>query len=157
MTVEDLHKKHAEESQAAIESFMKHLDIEEDFAQLLVEEGFSTLEEVAYVPVNELLEVDGLNEELVEELRNRAKNALTTLALAQEESFEGVEPADDLLGLEGLEREMAFKLAACGVATLEDLAEQGIDDIESIEGLTEERAGELIMAARNICWFGEDE
>lgn len=135
---------------------MKYLDIEEDFAQLLVEEGFSTLEEIAYVPVNELLEIDGLNEELVEELRGRAKDALTTIALAQEESFEGLEPADDLLGLEGLEREMAFKLAAKGVATLEDLADQGIDDLEGIEGLTEERAGELIMAARNICWFGEE-
>ncbi|GAK83628.1 transcription termination protein NusA [Vibrio ponticus] len=157
MTVEDLQKKHAEESQASIENFMKYLDIEEDFAQLLVEEGFSTLEEVAYVPVSELLEVDGLNEELIEELRNRAKEALTTLALAQEESFEGLEPAEDLLGLEGLEREMAFKLAAKGVATLEDLADQGIDDLEGIEGLTEERAGELIMAARNICWFGDEE
>ncbi len=100
---------------------------------MLVEEGFSTLEEVAYVPVNELLEVDGLNEELVEELRSRAKDALTTIALAQEESFEGLEPAEDLLGLEGLEREMAFKLAAKGVATLEDLADQGIDDLEGIE------------------------
>jgi N utilization substance protein A len=157
MTVEDLQKKHQEESQASIESFMKHLDIEQDFAELLVEEGFSTLEEIAYVPVSEMLEVDGLNEELVEELRSRAKDALTTLALAQEESFEGLEPAEDLLALEGLEREMAFKLAAKGVVTLEDLADQGTDEIEDIEGLTEERAGELIMAARNICWFGDEE
>ncbi len=156
MTVEDLQKKHAEESQASRANFMKYLDIEEDFAELLVEEGFSTLEEIAYVPVNELLDVDGLSEELVEELRTRAKDALTTIALAQEESFAGVEPADDLLALDGLEREMAFKLAAKGVATLEDLAEQGVDDLEGIDGLTEERAGELIMAARNICWFGED-
>ena len=96
-------------------------------------------------------------EELVEELRSRAKDALTTLALAQEESFEGLEPAEDLLALEGLEREMAFKLAAKGVVTLEDLADQGTDEIEDIEGLTEERAGELIMAARNICWFGDEE
>jgi N utilization substance protein A len=156
MTVADLNKKHQEESMAAIERFMKYLDIEQDFAELLVEEGFSTLEEVAYVPVNELLEVDGLDEDLVEELRNRAKDALTTIALAQEESFEGLEPAEDLLSLAGLERDMAFKLAAKGVVTLEDLADQGIDDLEGIEGLTEERAGELIMAARNICWFGED-
>lgn len=114
MTVAELNSKHQEESVVAIESFMKHLDIEQDFAELLVEEGFSTLEEIAYVPVNELLEVDGLEEELVEELRTRAKNALTTLALAQEESFEGLEPAEDLLALDGLEREMAFKLAAKG-------------------------------------------
>ncbi|MEZ8105013.1 MULTISPECIES: transcription termination factor NusA [Vibrio] len=156
MTVADLEKKHQEESVAAIESFMKHLDIEQDFAEMLVEEGFSTLEEVAYVPVHELLEVDGLDEGIVEELRGRAKDALTTLALAQEETFDGVEPAEDLLGLEGLEREMAFKLAAKGVVTLEDLADQGVDELEGIEDLTEERAGELIMAARNICWFGDE-
>ncbi|EGU44165.1 transcription termination factor NusA [Vibrio splendidus] len=157
MTVEDLQNKHQEEAVASIENFMKHLDIEEDFAQLLVEEGFSTLEEVAYVPVNELLEVDGLDEGIVEELRNRAKDALTTLALAKEETFDGVEPAEDLLALEGLEREMAYKLAAKGVATLEDLADQGVDELEGIEDLTAERAGELIMAARNICWFGDEE
>lgn len=141
---------------AAIENFMKYLDLEQDFAEMLVEEGFSTLEEVAYVPVNELLEIEGLDEDLVEELRNRAKQALTTIALAQEESHDGAEPAEDSLSLAGLERELAFKLAAKGVVTLEDLADQGIDDLEGIEGLTEERAGELIMAARNICWFGED-
>jgi N utilization substance protein A len=157
MTVEDLEKKHQEESGAAIENFMKYLDIEQDFAEMLVEEGFSTLEEVAYVPVNELLEVDGLNEEIVEELRQRAKDALTTIALAKEETFDGLEPAEDLLALEGLEREMAFKFAAKGVVTLEDLAEQGTDELEDIEDLTEERAGELIMAARNICWFGNEE
>ena len=157
MTVADLQKKHQEESMASIENFMKYLDIEQDFAELLVEEGFSTLEEVAYVPEAELLEVDGLDEDLIEELRTRAKNALTTIALAQEESFEGLEPAEDLLALEGLEREMAFKLAAKGVVTLEDLADQGIDELENIEGLTEECAGELIMAARNICWFGDEE
>lgn len=156
MTVADLQKKHQEEASASIDTFIKHLDIEQDFAEMLVEEGFSTLEEIAYVPVNELLEIDGLDEDLIDELRTRAKDALTTIALAQEETFEGVEPAEDLLGLPGLEREMAFKLAAKGVATLEDLADQGIDDLEGIEGLTEERAGELIMAARNICWFGED-
>jgi len=157
MTVADLQKKHQEESMASIENFMKYLDIEQDFAELLVEEGFSTLEEVAYVPVAELLEVDGLDEDIIEALRTRAKNALTTIALAQEESFEGLEPAEDLLALEGLEREMAFKLAAKGIVTLEDLADQGIDDLENIEGLTEERAGQLIMAARNICWFSEEE
>ncbi|GEA61659.1 MULTISPECIES: transcription termination factor NusA [Vibrio] len=157
MTVEDLQKKHEAESTEAIESFMKHLDLEQDFAEMLVEEGFSTLEEVAYVPMSELLEINGLDEDLVEELRSRAKDALTTLALAQEESFEGLHPADDLLALEGLEREMAFKLAAKGVVTLEDLADQGTDDLEGIDDLTEERAGELIMAARNICWFGDEE
>ncbi|ROR06173.1 transcription termination factor NusA [Erwinia sp. JUb26] len=156
MTVDDLQAKHQAEAHAAIDVFTKHLDIDEDFATVLVEEGFSSLEELAYVPINELLEIDGLDEETVEALRDRAKNALTTLALAKEESLGDVQPAEDLLGLEGLERELAFKLAAKGVRTLEDLAEQGVDDLSDIEGLSDERAGELIMAARNICWFGDD-
>ncbi|MEJ5179028.1 transcription termination factor NusA [Erwinia sp. MYb416] len=156
MTVDDLQAKHQAEAHAAIDVFTKHLYIDEDFATTLVEEGFSSLEELAYVPINELLEIDGLDEETVEALRDRAKNALTTLALAKEESLGDTQPAEDLLSLEGLEREMAFKLAAKGVCTLEDLAEQGVDDLSDIEGLNDERAGELIMAARNICWFGDD-
>ena len=106
------------------------------------------------MPVKELLEVDGLDEDTVEALRDRAKNALTTLALAQEESLGDSKPQEDLLNLEGMERTLAFKLAARGVSSLEDLAEQGVDDLSDIEGLTNEKAGELIMAARNICWFG---
>ncbi len=156
MTVDDLQSKHQAEAHAAINTFTKYLDIDEDFATVLVEEGFSTLEELAYVPMKELLEIDGLDEATVEALRDRAKNALTTLALAQEESLGNNKPADDLLNLEGLDREMAFKLAARGVCTLEDLADQGVDDLSDIEGLTDERAGELIMAARNICWFGDE-
>ena len=156
MTVDDLQAKHQAEAHAAIDTFTKYLDIDEDFATVLVEEGFATLEELAYVPMKELLEIDGLDEQTVEALRERAKNALTTLALAQEESLGDNKPADDLLNLEGLDREMAFKLAARGVCTLEDLAEQGIDDLADIEGLTDEKAGELIMAARNICWFGDE-
>lgn len=156
MTVDDLQAKHQAEAHAAIDVFTKHLDIDEDLATVLVEEGFSSLEELAYVPINELLEIDGLDEDTVEALRNRAKNALTTLALAKEKSLGDTKPADDLLGLEGLEREMAFKLAAKGVCTLEDLAEQGVDDLSDIDGLSDELAGELIMAARNICWFGDD-
>ena len=156
MTVDDLQAKHQAEAHAAIDTFTKYLDIDEDFATVLVEEGFSTLEELAYVPMKELLEIDGLDEPTVEALRERAKNALTTLALAQEESLGDKKPADDLLNLEGLDRAIAFKLAARGVCTLEDLAEQGIDDLADIEGLTDEKAGALIMAARNICWFGDE-
>ena len=122
---------------------------------MLIDEGFSTLEEIAYVPLNELLSIDGFDEGTVEELRGRAKQALSTRALAKEESFEGVEPAEDLLSLKGLSRELAYMLAARGVGTLEDLAEQGIDDLMGIDGMTEDKAGQLIMAARNICWFGE--
>lgn len=156
MTVDDLQAKHQAEAHAAIDTFTKYLDIDEDFATVLVEEGFSTLEELAYVPMKELLEIDGLDEPTVEALRERAKNALTTLALAQEESLGDKKPADDLLNLEGLDRAIAFKLAARGVCTLEDLAEQGVDALADIEGLTDEKAGELIMAARNICWFGDE-
>ena len=156
MTVDDLQAKHQAEAHAAIDTFTKYLDFDEDFATVLVEEGFSTLEELAYVPMKELLEIDGLDEPTVEALRERAKNALTTLALAQEESLGDKKPADDLLNLEGLDRAIAFKLAARGVCTLEDLAEQGVDDLADIEGLTDEKAGELIMAARNICWFGDE-
>ncbi|MDY0417958.1 transcription termination factor NusA [Enterobacter sp. 170198] len=156
MTVDDLQAKHQAEAHAAIDTFTKYLDIDEDFATVLVEEGFSTLEELAYVPMKELLEIDGLDEQTVEALRERAKNALTTLALAQEESLGDKKPADDLLNLEGLDRAIAFKLAARGVCTLEDLAEQGVDDLADIDGLTDEKAGELIMAARNICWFGDE-
>lgn len=154
MTVDDLQAKHQAEAHAAIDTFTKYLDIDEDFATVLVEEGFSTLEELAYVPMKELLEIDGLDEDTVEALRDRAKNALTTLALAQEESLGDKKPAEDLLNLEGMDRTLAFKLAARGVSSLEDLAEQGVDDLSDIEGLTDEKAGELIMAARNICWFG---
>ncbi|EAW5199487.1 transcription elongation factor NusA [Salmonella enterica subsp. enterica serovar Derby] len=156
MTVDDLQAKHQAEAHVAIEIFTKYLDIDEEFATVLVEEGFSTLEELAYVPMKELLEIDGLDEPTVEALRERAKNALATLAQDQEASLGDNKPADDLLNLEGLDRDMAFKLAARGVCTLEDLADQGIDDLADIEGLTDEKAGELIMAARNICWFGDE-
>jgi N utilization substance protein A len=156
MTVEDMDAKNAAESDKLINLFTENLDIDDDFATLLINEGFSSLEEVAYVPVAEFLEIDGLDEDTVEELRNRAKDALTTNALKTEESLEGAEPAEDLLALEGLERHLAFVMASKGVVTLEDLAEQGIDELVEITELSEEQAGELIMAARNICWFGED-
>ena len=157
MTVEDMRAKHQAENDRIMNLFTSTLDIDDDFAGLLMEEGFSTLEEIAFVPVNELLAIDGLDEDMVEELRKRAKDSLTTKALAKEESFEGVEPSEELLNLSGLGREMAYALAARGVGTLEDLAEQGIDDLADIEELTAEKAGELIMAARNICWFGEEQ
>lgn len=110
MTADDLQAKHQAEAHAAIDTFTKYLDIDEDFATVLVEEGFSSLEELAYVPMKELLEIDGLDEDTVEALRDRAKAALTTLALAQEESFGDQKPADDLLNLAGLERSMAFQI-----------------------------------------------
>ncbi|TMN35668.1 transcription termination factor NusA [Pseudoalteromonas sp. S2755] len=156
MTVEEMERKSSEESDKLVNLFTENLDIDDDFATLLINEGFSSLEEVAYVPVAEFLEIDGLDEETVEELRSRAKDALTTKALRDEESLENAEPAEDLLALEGLERHTAFVFASKGIVTLEDLAEQGIDDLVEISELSEEQAGELIMAARNICWFSEE-
>jgi N utilization substance protein A len=156
MTVDELKAKHQAEADNVIGLFTESLEIDEEFAGVLVEEGFSSLEEIAYVPINELLEIEGLDEEIVEELRTRAKDILATKALAQEESLEGAKPADDLLALEGLEGHLAFVLASKGIITLEDLAEQAVDDLLEIEELDEKRAAELIMAARNICWFSED-
>lgn len=156
MTVADMNEKHQAENDKVITLFTEKLDIDDDFATILVEEGFSSLEEIAYVPVAEILEIDGMNEEIVEELRERAKAALTTQALATEETLEGAEPAEDLLALEGLDKHLAYVLASKGVCTLEDLAEQGVDDLVEIEELDETTAGELIMAARNICWFSEE-
>ncbi|MEM0909399.1 MAG: transcription termination factor NusA [Pseudomonadota bacterium] len=156
MTVDDMNEKHQEENAKVLEVFTSSLDIDEDFALVLAEEGFTTLEEIAYVPASELLEIDGLDEDVVDELRNRAKAALTTQALANEESLEAAEPEEDLLNLEGLDRHLAFVLASRGVNNLEKLAEQGTDEISDIEELNEEKAGELIMAARNIVWFNEE-
>ncbi|WP_198780764.1 transcription termination factor NusA [Shewanella putrefaciens] len=156
MTVEDMNKKHQAESAKVMSLFVSSLDVDEDFAQVLADEGFTSLEEIAYVPVSELLAIDGFDEDLVEALRERAKAAISTRALATEEALDGVEPSDELLALEGVERHLAYVLASKGIVTLEDLAEQGIDDLIEIEELTEEKAGALIMAARNICWFGEE-
>ncbi len=155
MTVEDMQTKHQAEKDRILTLFTQALDIDDDFAELLVEEGFSTVEEIAYVPLSELQRIDGLDNEQIEELRERAKQALSTQALDKEETLAGAKPADDLLALQGMTLDLAYELAARGIPTLEDLAEQGIDDLSGIPGMTEEKAGELIMAARNICWFGE--
>lgn len=157
MTVEDFNSRNEEEASRLTNLFTAGLDIDEDFAAVLIDEGFSSLEEVAYVPVAELLAIDGMDEDTVEELRTRAKDYLTTKALATEESLEGAEPEAALLELEGMDKHLAYELAAKGIKTLEDLAEQGIDDLSEIESLDAEKAGELIMKARNICWFSEDE
>jgi N utilization substance protein A len=156
MTVENLNAKHEEENAKVLTVFTAGLDIDEDFASILVDEGFTTLEEIAYVPINELLDIEGLEEEMVEELRNRARATLTTRALATEESLEAAEPKEELLNLEGMDRHVAYTLASRGITDLEGLAEQGTDEISDIEELSDKKAGELIMAARNIVWFNEE-
>lgn len=148
--------KHESEVGKTVDLFIKHLDVDSDLAEILVAEGFTTLEEVAYVPANEMLEIEEFDEEIVDALRERAKDALLNLAIAGEEQLGDVEPAEDLLTMEGMERTLAYTLASRGVVTMEDLAEQSIEELLDIEGMTEERAGELIMTAR-APWFAEDQ
>ncbi|WP_415890106.1 transcription termination factor NusA [Neptuniibacter sp. SY11_33] len=155
MTEEDAQEKHQSEVGSVIDTFINHLDVDEDVAEVLVEEGFTTLEEVAYVPVDEMLEIDGFDEAIVEELRKRAKDALLNLAIASEEKLDSAEPAADLLEMDGMDKHLAYLLAAQGIITMEDLAEQSIDDLVGIEGLDEERAAALIMTAR-APWFAEE-
>lgn len=155
MTLDAAQEKQQAESQEALERFMADLDVDDDVAGVLVEEGFSTLEEVAYVPMEEMLAIEGFDEEIVEALRQRAKDVLLTRALTSEEQLENSAPAEDLLTMEGMDRELALKLAAQGIVTMEDLAEQAVDDLLEIEGLDEERAAQLIMTAR-APWFAEE-
>ena len=155
MSTDEAVERQEAEAVEIIETFMNALDVDEDVAVVLVEEGFTTLEEVAYVPLEEMMGIEGFDEEISEELRARAKDALLTLAIASEEKLD-VEPAEDLLTMEGMDRHLAFVLASRGVVTMEDLAEQGVDDLMDIEDMTEERAGELIMTAR-APWFAEEE
>ncbi|MGD8733415.1 MAG: helix-hairpin-helix domain-containing protein, partial [Gammaproteobacteria bacterium] len=128
----------------------------EEIALILVQEGFSSIEEIAYVPESELVEIEEFDEEIVTELRNRARDVLITQAIVTEEKIDEAEPAEDLLSLEGMTKELAFILASKGIVTREDLAEQSVDDLEDVEGLEPEKAGELIMAAR-AHWFEEAE
>ncbi len=156
MTEGEATEKQQVEVGRLVSQFMASLDVDEDVATVLVEEGFTTLEEVAYVPLEEMLNIEGFDEGIVMELRDRAKDSLLTQALTSEEALEGVQPADDLLALDGMEQRLAFLLAKNGIITQEDLAEQAVDDLIEIEGLEldEERAAALIMAAR-APWFEE--
>jgi N utilization substance protein A len=155
MSVEEAVEKQEAEAGQVITTFMEQLDVDEDVAGILVDEGFTSLEEVAYVPLEEMTSIDGFDEDIAEELRARAKDALLTLAIASEEQLGDQTPADDLLNMDGMERQLAFVLANRGIVTMEDLAEQGVDELMDIEGMTEERAGELIMTAR-APWFAEE-
>ena len=156
MSVDDAIEKQETEAGEVIERFMVALDIDEDIAAVLVEEGFTTLEEIAYVPLEEMNNIEGFDEEISEELRARAKDALLTQAIASEEELDAHEPAEDLLTMEGMDRHLAFLLASKGIITMEDLAEQGVDDLLDIEDMTAERAAEVIMTAR-APWFAEEE
>ena len=152
MSEEDAAAKQQDEVGGVVQTFVDALDIDEDFAEMLVEEGFASLEEIAYVPLDEMLAIDGLDEDIVEELRTRAKDKLLNQALAAEEQLDNSEPAQDLLDMEGMDTHLAFVLASRGIITMEDLAEQAVDEISDIEGLSDEKAAELIMTAR-APWF----
>lgn len=155
MSTDEAQEKFQAESGQILETFMNALDVDEDVAAVLVEEGFTSLEEVAYVPLDEMASIEGFDEDIAEELRARAKDALLTMAIASEEQLETNEPAEDLLNMDGMDKHLALVLASRGIITMDDLAEQAVDDISDIDGMTEERAAELIMTAR-APWFADE-
>jgi N utilization substance protein A len=136
--------------------FTGQLDVDEEVALILVQEGFASVEEVAYVPASELMQIEEFDEDIVDELRNRARDVLLTQAIVAEEIIENAEPAEDLLELKGVTKTLASKLASKGVITREDLAELASDDLIEIHDMEKEKADALIMEARSH-WFDEDE
>jgi N utilization substance protein A len=135
--------------------FTEQLDVDEEISVILVQEGFSSIEEIVYVPNSELLAIEEFDEDIVEELRGRARDVLLTQAIMKEEKIGDAEPAADLLEMEGMDKDLAYELASRGVITMEDLAEQAVDELLDIESLDKERAGALIMTAR-APWFAEE-
>ena len=156
MTIEDAESKSEEESQKVLQMFVSKLDVDEELAGILVQEGFTNVEEVAYVPEAELLAVEEFDEDIVAELRQRARDALLTQMIASEEQLEENRPADDLLELEGMTESIAFRLAEKGIRTRDDLAECAVDELEDVKHLEPEQAAELIMKAREH-WFAEED
>lgn len=154
MTESDAERKSEEEVQKNQQVFMELLDVDEEVANILVQEGFTSIEEVAYVPEQEMLDIEEFDEALVEELRQRAKDLLLTRAIASEEQIGDARPADDLLTMEGMDEDLAYRMAAAGIVTMEDLAEQSVDELLDLGDLGEERAAALIMKAREP-WFAE--
>ena len=156
MTEEEAGQRQEQEFNRLLDYFVSKMDVDEELAGVLVEEGFTSLEEVAYVPMEEMLGIEGFDEDLVNTLRKRAKDVLLNQALASEEALEGKAPEDDLLNMEGMDPDLAVVLASKGICSREDLAEQSVDDLLEVEGMSEERAGQLIMTAR-APWFEEQE
>jgi N utilization substance protein A len=152
MTAEESAQKQEGEQASIRTAFIEKLDVDEEVANILIGEGFSTIEEIAYVPVNELLEIEAFDEDTVEELRTRARNALLTDAIKREENLEQAEK--DLLDLDGMDADLAARLAENAIRTRDDLAELAVDELTEMTGIDEERAKTLIMAAR-AHWFAE--
>jgi len=153
MTQEESTKKQEEEGTRTKQLFMERLDVDEEVADILIQEGFSTLEEVAYVPISEMLEIDAFDENTVNELRSRARNALLVQAIASEESIDGVD--QNLLQLAGMDTQLAAKLASQGIKTRDDLADLAVDELSELTAMDAEKAKGLIMAAR-AHWFAEE-
>lgn len=155
VTEQEAQDREMQEQERLLKLFMDTLKVDEPLAIALIEEGFSTIEEIAYVPAQELLSVEGIDEDNMNDLRSRAKDNLLTKAIVQEERLGEHEPNEDLYEVEGMDKKLAYLLASHGVSTRDDLAEQSVDELIEIEGIDEEQAGKLIMAAR-AHWFTEN-
>jgi len=130
--------------------------VDEEIAVILVQEGFTSIDEVAYVPMSEMQQIEEFDDDMIEELRGRAKDVLLTRAISSEEDLTAIEPAKDLLEMEGMDSDLAYHMTAIGIVTMEDLAEQSIDELMVIDDMDEEKAGALIMTAR-APWFAEED
>jgi N utilization substance protein A len=156
MSVEQADEKSEAEAQNLSAMFMEHLGVDEEVAIILVQEGFSSIEEVAYVPEKEMLAIEEFDNDLVNELRERAKDIMLTRAIASEEMLSDEKPAIDLLTMDGMEEALAYQLASKGVISMEDLAEQSVDELMELTGVDKDLAGKLIMTAR-VPWFESEE
>ncbi len=150
MTAEESEQKQHQEQENIRKSFMESLDVDQEVADILIGEGFSSVEEIAYVPVNELLEIESFDPDTVEELRTRARNAVLTEAIRREETLDKADKT--LLELDGVDAELAIKLAAAGIRTRDELGDLGVDELVDMAGIEPARASALIMAAR-AHWF----
>ena len=154
MTREESQQKSDQERGSVRDLFMQRLDVDEEVADILIDEGFTTLEEIAYVPLNEMLEIESFDEDTVNELRDRARNVLLTEAIATEEKIGST--TEDLLSLEGMDRQLAARLADAGVHTRDDLAELAVDELVEATGIDDQRARDLIVRAR-AHWFESEQ
>jgi len=155
MSEESAADKLQQESAGTIKIFTDALDLDDDVAEILVQEGFTSLEEIAYVPLDEISQIQDFDEEIANELRSRAKDALLTRAIASEEDITSAGIKDDLLNMEGMDNGLALALSKMEVLSMDDLAELAIDELMEVPGMTEERAGQLIMTAR-APWFADE-
>jgi N utilization substance protein A len=155
MSASDADKKAETETSALIDIFKEQLGVDEDVALVLAQEGFSGLEEIAYVPEQEMLDIEEFDADIVGELRSRARDVLLTKAIANEEQLEIAEPAQDLLEMEGITKELAKLMASKGINTVDELAEQSVDELTEIDSIDAEQAARLIMKARES-WFADE-